>query len=240
MPAMHDEVRDLMASNLEGKCKLMLRLKPFSMTHEECLRLVAPAQHVELLLEASKIASYWASSEAKVKATVPVFVDEYPSMPEVTFTLTTGNYKDPPLAPRNPMWQADAPRESVERVVEWLENRYAVGRRFGMVKHVLFELNRLCTHGSQLTYLMPTVSHLCVRGKSSRMDTWLDRFGAYKPVKNAPALSLALRKATGDAAALLTTLSLLEDDIPEPEVGEVAIKVTVPRFTFEGGFVERM
>lgn len=240
MPAMHDEVRDLMASNLKGKCELMLRLKPFSMTHEECLRLVAPAQHVELLLEASKIARYWASSGAQLKATVPVFVDEYPSMPEVTFTLATGNYKDPPLAPRNPTWQADAPREVVERVVEWLENRYAVGRRFGMAKHVLFELNRLCTHGSQLTYLMPTVSHLCVRGKSSRMDTWLDRFGTYKPVKNAPALSLALRKATGDAAALLTTLSLLGDDIPEPEVGEVAIKVAVPWFTFEGGFVERI
>lgn len=238
MSAMHDEVRDAMVANLEEKCKLMLRLKPFSMTHEECLRLVAPPEHVHLLLEASKIANTWGNRE--MKAIVPVLVDECPSAPEVTFTLTTGNYRAPPLAPKNPMWQADAPRESVERVVEWLENRYAVGRRFGMVKHVLLELNRLCTHGSQLTYLMPTVSHLCVRGKSSRMDTWLDRFGAYKPVKNAPALSLPLRKATGDAAALLTTLSLLGDDIPEPEVGEVAIKVTVPHFKFEGNFVRRL
>ena len=57
MPAMHDEVRDLMVSNLEEKCKLMLRLKPFSMTHEECLRLVTPRHHVDLLLEASKIAN---------------------------------------------------------------------------------------------------------------------------------------------------------------------------------------
>lgn len=238
MPAMHDEVRDLMASNLEEKCKLMLRLKPFSMTHEECLRLVAPAQHVELLLKASKIANTWGGREMKVA--VPAFVDGCPSMPEVTLTLTTGNYKDLPLAPRNPMWQVGAPREVVDRVVEWLENRYEVGRKFGMAKHVLFELNRLCTHGSQLTYLMPTVSHLCVRGKSSRMDTWLDRFGAYKPVKNAPALSLPLRKATGDAAALLTTLSLLGDDIPEPEVGEVAIKVSVPHFEFEGEYVKRL
>jgi len=238
MPAMHDEVRDAMVANLEEKCKLMLRLKPFSMTHEECLRLVAPRHHVDLLLEASKIANTWGNRE--MKAIVPVLVDECPFLPEVTFTLTTGNYKDPPLAPRNPMWQADAPRESVERVVEWLENRYAVGRRFGMAKHVLLELNHLCTHGSQLTYLMPTVSHLCVRGKSSRMDTWLDRFGAYKPVKNAPALSLPLRKATGDAAALLTTLSLLGDDIPEPEVGEVAIKVSVPHFEFEGEYVKRL
>lgn len=238
MPAMHDEVRDLMASSLEEKCKLMLRLKPFSMTHEECLRLVAPAQHVELLLEASKIANTWGGREMKV--TVPAFVGECSSMPEVTFTLAPCHYKDPPIAPAHPSWQGDAPREVADRVVSWIFNRYDVGRRFGMAKHVLFELNRLCTHGSQLTYLMPTVSHLCVRGKSSRMDTWLDRFGAYKPVKNAPALSLALRKATGDAAALLTTLSLLGDDIPEPEVGEVAIKVTVPRFTFEGGFVERM
>ena len=238
MPAMHDEVRDAMVANLEEKCKLMLRLKPFSMTHEECLRLVAPAHHVGLLLEASKIANNWGGHEMEV--TVPAFVDECPSMPEVTFTLTTGNYKDPPLAPKNPMWQAGAPREVVDRVVSWVFNRYDVGRRFGMAKHVLFELNRLCTHGSQLTYLMPTVSHLCVRGKSPRMDAWLDRFGAYKPVKNAPALSLPLRKATGDAAALLTTLSLLGDDIPEPEVGEVAIKVSVPHFEFEGEYVKRL
>ena len=57
MPAMHDEVRDAMVANLEEKCKLMLRLKPFSMTHEECLSLVAPRHHVDLLLEASKIAA---------------------------------------------------------------------------------------------------------------------------------------------------------------------------------------
>ena len=139
-----------------------------------------------------------------------------------------------------PILMLTARNQVVDRVVEWLENRYEVGRKFGMAKHVLFELNRLCTHGSQLTYLMPTVSHLCVRGKSSRMDTWLDRFGAYKPVKNAPALSLPLRKATGDAAALLTTLSLLGDDIPEPEVGEVAIKVSVPHFEFEGEYVKRL
>lgn len=238
MPAMHDEVRDAMVANLEEKCKLMLRLKPFSMTHEECLRLVTPRHHVDLLLEASKIAN--ACGGRRMELTVPAVVDECPSAPEVTFTLTTGNYKDPPLAPKNPVWQASAPREVVERVVEWLENRYAVGRRFGMAKHVLLELNHLCTHGSQLTYLMPTVSHLCKRGQSTRMDTWLDRFGAYKPVKNAPALSLPLRKATGDAAALLTTLSLLGDDIPEPEVGEVAIKVTVPQFKFEGNFVRRL
>ena len=239
MPAMHDEVRDLMVSNLEEKCKLMLRLKPFSMTHEECLRLVAPAQHVELLLEASKIAATtWYGREIKV--TVPAHVDGSPLEPEITFTLTSHAYKDPPLVPSHPSWQADAPREVADRVVSWLLNRYEVGRKFGMAKHVLFELNRLCTHGSQLTYLMPTVSHLCVRGKSSRMDTWLDRFGAYKPVKNAPALSLPLRKATGDAAALLTTLSLLGDDIPEPEVGEVAIKVSVPPFEFEGEYVKRL
>lgn len=237
MPAMHDEVRDAMVANLEEKCKLMLRLKPFSMTHEECLSLVCPPEHVRLLIEASKIANTWGGREMKVA--LPAHVDCAPSEPEITFTLSV-HYKDPPLAPKNPVWQADAPRDLVDRVVDWAFNRYEVGRKFGMAKHVLLELNRLCTHGSQLTYLMPTVSHLCVRGKSSRMDTWLDRFGTYKPVKNAPALSLALRKATGDAAALLTTLSLLGDDIPEPEVGEVAIKVTVPRFTFEGGFVERI
>lgn len=238
MPAMHDEVRDLMVSNLEEKCKLMLRLKPFSMTHEECLRLVAPRHHVDLLLEASKIAA--TTWYREIKVTVPAHVDGSPLEPEITFTLTSHAYKDPPLVPSHPSWQADAPREVADRVVSWLLNRYEVGRKFGMAKHVLFELNRLCTHGSQLTYLMPTVSHLCVRGKSSRMDTWLDRFGAYKPVKNAPALSLPLRKATGDAAALLTTLSLLGDDIPEPEVGEVAIKVSVPQFKFEGNFVRRL
>lgn len=238
MPAMHGEVQDLMMSNLKEKCELMLRLKPFSMTHEECLSLVAPRHHVDLLLEVSKIANIWGSREMTV--TVPALVDECPFEPKVTLTMATHNYKDAPIAPSHPSWQVDAPREVSDRVVSWLSNRYEIGRRFGMAAYVLRELNRLCSHGSQLTYLMPTVSHLCKRGQLPRMDTWLDRFGAYKPVKNAPALSLPLRKATGDAAALLTTLSLLGDDIPEPEVGEVAIKGSMPRFKFEGEHLQRL
>lgn len=242
MPAMHDEVLHHMYDILEAKCSLMLRLKPFSMTHEEVLSLLAPEEDVELLLRASKIAEVYGSMEW-MTLEAPVFVDGEGAA-GVSFRMRTHNFKRPPLRPVHLNWQL--PRhperaELAERVTDWLYNRYVVGRKFGMAKYVLRELNKVCTHGSQLTYLMPTISHLCRRGLSPRMDTWLDRFGAFKAIKNAPALSLPLRKATGDAAALLTSLALLGDDIPEPELGEVEIKASnMPSIKFEGSWIRRI
>lgn len=225
MPAMHDEVRDLMLENLVEKCNLMLRLKPFCMTHEEVLNLVAPKRDVELLLEASKIADVHDTRDW-ILLEIPANIDGTNGA-IVAFRTRTHAFKSPPLHPAHPVWQPASTPELAElgaRVIDWMENRYIIGRRFGMAAYVLKELNHVCTHGSQLTYLMPTVSHLCRRGLSQRMDTWLERFGAFKPVKNAPALTLAMRRATGDAAALLTSVAMLGDGIPEPELGEVEIK----------------
>jgi len=238
---MHDEVFEVMKDNIDEKKKIMLRLNPFSMTHEELLSLLAPPEHVKILLEASNITSVRDSGWSVVK--VPAYVDDVAGV-TCRFRMRTHAYKRPPLAPDPCSWQLTGSLAQIapaERVIRWLEFRYETGRKFGMLKHVLTELNKVCTHGSQLTYLMPTVSHLCKRGRSTRMDTWLDRFGAYKAVKNAPALSLAMRKATGDAAALLTSVALLGEDVPEPAEGEVEIDAwDLPSVKFEGGFVKRL
>jgi len=241
MPAMHDEVLETMIEQLEQKCALMQRLNTFSMTHEELLSLLCSPRDAALLLEASKVAEGYGQSEWTT-VDIPANVDGVAGV-SASFRIHTHAYKTPPLRPKFPVWQLPANSAQValgERVIGWMENRYAVGRRFGMAKHVLKELNKLCTHGSQLTYLMPTISHLCKPGKTTRMDVWLQRFGAFKPVKNAPALSLPLRKATGDAAALLTTVALLGDDVPAPEEGEVEIMaVDMPKIKFEEDWVSR-
>jgi hypothetical protein len=250
MPAMHDEVFTIMDDNIEKKKRLMLRLYPFSMKYEEALSLVAPKEHVALLLAASRIADIPNPSPFSMRSThrhmqvqVPAYMDDTAGA-KVQFTLRTHDHKEPPLIPLNPAWQLPETPEQValgERVIQWAEKRIEVGRRFAMLRHVLRELNRNCTSGSQLTYLMPTISHLCERGRSTRMDTWLDRFGAFKPVKNAPALSLEMRKATGEAASLLTSVAMLGDDVPEPEEGEVAIDIySMPSFKFEGEFIRRL
>lgn len=242
MPAMHDTVKDRMLYNLEQKKDIMLRLYPFSMTHYDALRLVAPKEHVELLLSASQIADIGHSREWMV-VQVPAYVDDAAGC-RVRLRLCTHNQVEPPLRPAFPHWQLPGTPEDVERggrVINWLEKRLEIGRQFAMCRHVIEELSKLCTTGSQMTYLLPTISHLCDREGLPRMEAWMDKYAAYKPVLNAPALSLPMREATRAAASLLTRVALLGDDVPKPEVGQVEIEAwDMPSVKFEGRSLRRM
>lgn len=239
MPAMHDNVYSEMIKQLERKRDIYLRTLPFEMTHEECIRLIAPREHISILTEAAKFADINAS-EGWVTVTVPANIDGV-DRPQAMLYMRTHDQKAPPLRPRNAYWQyreADAGK----KVIDWMLKRYEIGRRFGTVQHVLHMLNKGCENGHQLRYMFPTVLHLCKAGRDPRMDKWMEKFAAYKACKHTPAVSPELKRAIQDSSALLTSAALLGEDVPIPLEAYVAISPAsnLQCFKIDGHTVARM
>ncbi len=239
MPAMHDDVYSKMVEVLDQKRDLMVRLIPFEMSHEECIHLIAPSEHIPLLISAAKYADI-KSSEHWMAVQIPAVIDGEAS-PTVQLLMRTHAEKEPPLRPRNPEWQVG---HSGHKVIEWLTKRFEIGRRFGTAKFVLQQLNNRCDTGAQLRYMLPVVMHLCKPNVNPRMDRWAAKFAAYKPCRFTPAVSPELKKAIQDTSALLTSLALIGDDVPARIIGEVDIRPYVyggmPPFLIEGDRWPRM
>jgi hypothetical protein len=241
MPAMHEDVLDQMLGILATKKDLMLRLVPFDMTHDECINLVAPSEHIPMLKEAAKIADINAS-EGWVNIQVPDIVDGEHNV-GVALYMRTHAQKTPPLRPRNPWWQLPAPGviEAGDKVIAWCTKRLEIGRRFGTANYVLQQLNNTCENGTQLRFMLPVVMHLCKPGMSPRMDKWVEKYAAFKACRHTPAVSPQLKKAIQDTSALLTSCALIGDDVPERASGEVDIDISgLPTFTVDERSWSRM
>lgn len=241
MPAMHDDVLAKMVEHLQEKLALMMRLVPFNITHEECINLVAPSEHIPILTQAAQVANINAYQNW-MTLQVPAIVDDC-SSPNVMLMMCTRAKKDPPLMPRNPWWQPPS-RLNIpagDKVIAWLTKRYEFGRKFGTAQYVLQHLNRECENGRQLRYMLPPVLHLCKAGANVRMDTWMVKHAAYKPCRYAPALSPQLKRAVQDTAALLTSAMLIGDEVPERLPEEVDIlEYAMPGFEINGVAWPRM
>jgi hypothetical protein len=225
-----------MEAQLEDKKELLLRTLDFQMTHEECLRLVAPSDHLDILWKAAEFANV-SSSEDWMELIVPAEIDGF-MRPYVALKMRTHAERIPPLMPRDPQWQ---PGQAGTKVIEWMTRRFEIGRRFGTARYVLRTLNKVCDNGHQLRYMWPVVLHLCKSGKDDRMDKWMEKFTPYKPCRHAPAVSREMKLAIQDTAALLTTTMLIGEDIPVTPSGFVEIGVShMPVFTVNGELVSRL
>lgn len=217
MPALHPQIKELMLTRLNYKCELMVRtIPPVDMTHRECLELIAPAEHVDILTKAAKFASTRAS-DAYMTVEVPGDIGGQTGQ-KVRLSMLTYREKSPPLSPRCPQWQ---PGKSGHKIIEWLAKRYEIGRRFGVAKYVLNYLNAECDNSAQLRYMFPSILTLCQAEADPRMEKWIERHAAYKPCKFAPAVPPYVKAAIQDASALLTSSVLIGDDVALPDAGYV-------------------
>lgn len=202
-------------------------LHQFEMTHRECLQLVAPPEHIDLLISATEWANvntYESSMEVKIPATVDG-VDH----PEISLTMRTHAGQEPPIRPRAPRWRA-APPEVQLKAIKFAEHQLAVDRLTSLTKHIIEWMEDKCETGQQVRYLWPSIMHLCKLSGSEHVQRWVDKFGAYRAVKSAPHVPLYMRKAIQQTSELLTKAALL-DEIKAPEEGEVAVCL-VSRYTF--------
>jgi hypothetical protein len=240
VPAMHDIVHSAMLKELYRKRDIYLRTLHFDMTHEECIRLVAPPEHVDILTKAAEFADL-KSSENWMQLSVPSEIDGVEAgCAQVLLQMRTHAQKSPPLVPRTPFWQVKASAAG-DKVISWMCKRFEIGRRFGTVAHVLHRLNMDCENGHQLRYMFPALLHLCKAGADPKMDKWMEKHAAYKPCRHTPAVSPDLKRAIQDSGALLTSCSLMGDDVPSQLPGFVAISETsMQGFKIGTALVSRM
>jgi hypothetical protein len=236
MPAMHHTVLNNMSGRLTHLKARMVGLIPFDLTHSECIHLVAPSEHISILTEAAKVADI-SAHESWFSVHIPATIDGETGV-KVEMVMRTHEYKVPPLRPRAPFWQiatTSTEVEAGEKVIAWVNKRLELGRRFGLARWTLYELAQLCDTGTQIRYLWPVVMHLCVPNHSPRMDAWVEKHAAYKPVRHAPVVSPQLKKAIQDSSALLTSAVLVGEDVEPILPGEVQIDIwNLPSFELDG------
>lgn len=236
MSAMHQQVLDAMGNRLTSFKDRMVGQIPFDLTHYECIRLIAPSDHIQILTDAAKYADIRAAEEW-LKVDVPAIVDG--SHVSVDFFMRTHAQKEPPLRPRTPYWQLPTEPGAMhagEKVIAWVTKRLELGRRFGLAHWVLHKLAADCDTGTQVRYLWPVVMHLCSgAAHDTRLATWAEKYAVYKPVRYAPQVSPQLKRAIQDSSALLTTAVLMGDDAVPLEHGEVKIDIwNLPSFNYDG------
>jgi hypothetical protein len=220
MASLPDKVLADLMSRSEIMMHRMLQLAHFDMTHRECLQLIAPPEHIDILSSVSDIADV-ASSQQWMRVEVPYVLDGVPK-PSVLLYMRTHEGVEPPLRPRVAKWHGQQP--DIERkITAWLEQRYVNGRLCRTVKYVLGELQTLCDTGHQIRYLWPAIMHLTVGTDNDHTRRWVNKYGAYRAVKNAPAIPPELRKAMQDTATWLTQAALLAE-VPPAKIGQVQIE----------------
>lgn len=230
--AIPDKVVTQLRSQVEVMLYRHLQLHPFDMTHDECLRLIAPSEHIEILKSVAQYADV-SSHNDWVNLTVPYEIDGR-DHPQVTMMMRTHEGVEPPLRPRAPVWRGFAPHHIQNKVINWMTHRLYHGRMASTSLYVLDTINNICDKGEQVRYLWPAVMHLFTSEQNEHAQRWRDKFGHYKGVKNTPGIEPALRKAMIETSTWLTQASLIAD-IPAQETGPVRIDlVRFDSFYFDG------
>jgi hypothetical protein len=220
MASLPDKVLADLMQRSEVMMHRMLQLAHFDLTHRECLQLIAPPEHIDILCSVSDIADV-TSSHSWITVNVPYYIDGV-SNPEVLLYMRTHEGVEPPLRPRVAKWHGKQP-DIEQKVIAWVEQRLIHGRLCRTTKYVLGELQKLCDNGHQIRYLWPAIMHLTVGTDNDHTRRWVSKYGAYRAVKNAPAIPPELRKAMQDTATWLTQAALLAE-VPPAEIGPVQIE----------------
>lgn len=239
MVAISDNVKGAMQQNISVLRDRMACLIPFQATHDECLELVAPPEHLDMLRQASKYADAH-SSESWMQLSIPGTLDGV-SNPSVCLLMRTHGGKSPPLKPREPQWNADKPL--AVRVMDWTLKSLELHRKSALARHVVGELARRCETGAQVRFMWPCVLHLCqpladglpYNMYNERLTQWADRNGPFKAQRSVPSLSHEMRKALIETSGFITAASLLSKDLVADPVEEVNIALSGSNsFEFEG------
>lgn len=197
----------------------MAQLVEFKMTHDECLHLLAPAWHHELLKTAADVAQINASY-AYMTVEIPYEIDGI-ARPTVDITMRTHGGKDPPLNPKHPKWHACDP--AIQRkVIAWAENYFATTRMAATTKWVIDQLAEMCDTGHQVRYLWPAVLHLASKSGHDEVEKWSAKYGVRVAPRNMPMITPAFRKILADTSQWCAQAAML-DEIKQQDFDQVTI-----------------
>jgi hypothetical protein len=206
--------------NAMGKLRrrVMRTIKVPTISYREMLRLIAPAEHIETLMQARElidIGRYTArTTDAKV------YLRHRNNNVGVTFEVS-GDLGTPAM-PRTPIWLDHFP-ENRDLVLELS----ACGRQFAditidwdEVEWVFRYLNQACSNPKQVRYLWPAI--VGIMSVNEDLTSWRSQLSQHVIPASLPTLPLEVRekcKRTAATVAMALMLPPLEDDaMPTPDV----------------------
>lgn len=189
-----------------------------TISYREMLQLIAPADHIEFLLHARKIADlgrYVARSNGQKVITSQRGIN-------VGVEFTVSGDEDSPVMPNRPLWLDHFPenRHLVNELVTRAEEYANVAIDWGLVKTVFKYLNTHCKTPAHVHYLWPSIVGLM------SMDEDLEGLRQTIAPRNVPRglpvlppqVRVLCRQTAATIAMALMLPPLENDAIPDPDV----------------------
>lgn len=216
-------MRDDVVNDLKSRAYVFgdrfLQLQPMDMTHDECLHLVAPTYHHELLKTAATVASIAGPDASYLTIEIPYALDGV-SRPTVDLTMRTHQGYEPPLRPRDPKWQPQCPLEIQKKVTDWTENYLRHSRMAATTQWVVEKLQEMCDTGHQIRSIWPAILHLTAKSENENTQRWVEKFGIRQTPRNLPQITPAFRRILNDCSEWCAQAVLL-DEVKRMEYGQV-------------------
>lgn len=206
--AMHDAVLTAMKSRVDTFHWRMLQLQPFHLTHQECLDLVAPKHHHELLWTAAEVADV-KGNIADMPVEIPYTLDGV-HRPIFDLRMRTHEGIDPPLVPRQPKWQGGS-LETQMKVTNWVDWYLRQGRMSATTKFVIEQLATICDTGHQVRFIWPAVLHLTAGSDDEKVRRWVDKHGVRVTPRHMPTITPAFRKVLTETSEWCAQAVLLSE-----------------------------
>lgn len=218
--AIRSQVQSTMKQRADAFGLRMLQLQPFDMSHDECLHLLAPTYHHEILKTAATVAELSPASHAYITVRVPYTLDGVEN-PTFDLTMRTHAGKEPPLRPRSPTWQP-CDLAIQKKVTDWGEHYLRTMRMTATVRWIVERLSEICDTGHQVRYVWPAILHLCSDTSCEDTRKWAQKYAARTVPRAVPQITPAFRKILMDASEWCAQAVLLSE-IKGQEHGEVTI-----------------
>lgn len=204
-------------STLQGRskqfCWRFIQLQPMHMTHDECLHLLAPTYHHELLKTAASVAEIERNGSNYMTVEIPYKLDGI-DHPKIDLTMRTHEGQEPPLRPRAAKWQGQCPLAIQRKVTDWAEHYLRHTRMCATVNWVVEKLGEMCETGHQVRYLWPAVLHLAAKSDSEDTKKWVDKYGIRVVPRAMPQITPAFRRILTETSEWLAQGVLLEEVKP--------------------------
>lgn len=178
------------------------------MTHQECLDLLAPKHHHELLWNAASIARISSDADEMV-VQIPHVLDGVAN-PEFCLMMRTHEGQEPPLQPRAPVWRSCDPAIQ-QKVIGWATWYLKQTRMTRTVQWLVDWLFENCDNGHQIRFLWPAILHLTAKSDNSDVEAWVKKYGLRVVPRNMPRITPEIRRILTETSEWCAQCVLIED-----------------------------
>lgn len=210
------EIMDAMNS-LRTRVLRTLKKKP-TITYRELLQLIAPSEHIEILLNARQIGDIGIYTGTSTDTRVITSHRDR----DVGVEFTVERDEKSPVMPRHPIWLDHFPenRGLVKELVSCAKQFADVAIEWDEVEQCFRYLNEVCKTPAQMRYLWPSI--VGIMSASDGLGGLRASLAQFVVPKSLPTLPLEVRAMCKRTAAVVTMALMLptleHDSVPTPDV----------------------